>query len=65
MIKKVRIMAWLLTAVLIAEICGKGFVTYAAPLASAQVTADDARQVFSEPEQAFLAMLQELSLIHI
>ncbi len=62
MIKKVRIMAWLLTAVLIAEICGKGFVTYAAPLASAQVTADDARQVFSEPEQAFLAMLQEYEL---
>ncbi len=62
MIKKVRIMAWLLTAVLIAEICGNGFVAYAAPLASSQVTADDAGQAFSEPEQAFLAMLQEYEL---
>lgn len=62
MIKKVRIMAWLLTAVLTAEICGNGFAAYAAPLASSQVTADDARQDFSEPEQAFLAMLQEYEL---
>lgn len=55
-------MAWLLAAVLAAEALGNGTVSYAAPLAVPQVTADNAKQPLSKMEQDFLAMLQEYEM---
>lgn len=60
--RKVRIMAWLLVAVLTVELCGNALVSYAAPAETPQVTADDAKRPLSKMEQDFLAMLQEYEM---